>query len=147
MDSRDRALAVSSAFLDKQKGYEVKRGSQGLVFDELPTAVLNKAWEIVGISVMVRLFEGATEVRIDPDRIIVNAPLVPRASLTYEEGELDSAGRFTGSGRIVAHARRRAAKGVAYRRIGGAQDPLAAIVEAVWDSIDLTPNAKGWRPR
>ena len=42
---------------------------------------------------------------------------------------------------------RRATKGIAYRRIVGAPDPEAATIEAIWDSIDRVPNARGFRTR
>lgn len=140
-----RALAVRDAFAGQTKGRVVTRGPLRLIFDELPSLVRNQAGEAVGVSVMVRLFDGLTEIRIDPHRVILNPPTVPRANLTYEVGALDAENRFVGSGRIVAQ--KTATKGVAYRRIVGAPDPEAALIEAVWDSIDRVPNAKGFGTR
>ena len=145
-----RALAVRDAFAARADGLVIARNQQSLVFDELPRLVLNQRSELVGVSVMVRLFLNGTEVRIDPRRVFLNPATVPRANLTYEEGTLDLLGveaRFVGGGRIVAHLERRATKGVAYRRIVGAPDPEAALIEMVWDSVIGVPNARGFRTR
>ena len=148
MAHNPRALAIYDAFAGKAAGFTATRGLQRLVFDDLPRIVLDKKGQVWGVEVYVRLFEGLREVPIDGHRIIGNPPLTPRANLTYEEGTLDPVdARFVGGGRIVGHLERRATKGVAYRRIVGAPDPEAALIEAIWDSIDLTPNAKGWRTR
>jgi len=128
MNTRDRALAVRDAFVGKAKPYATIRGSRRLVFDEMPTPMLNKRGEVIGVSVMVRLFDGPTEIRIDPHRVIINPPLVPRANLTYVDGvNID--------GNPIK------------RRVVGAQAPEAALVEAIWDSVESAPNAKGWRTR
>jgi len=145
MLTRDRAIAVVDAFGVRAAGYTVERGARRLVFDRLPAPVRNGRGEIVGIDVMVRLIQGSTEIPIDPHRIVLTPPTVPRANLRYEEGVLDGAGRFLGSGRIVAQ--RLPIKGVAYRRIVGSLDPEAAAIEAVWDSVEGVPNAPGWRTR
>ena len=143
-----RALAIRNAFTGRADGLVIPRGRQSLVFDELPRLVLNQRSELVGVSVMVRLFLNGTEVRIDPHRMILNPPTVPRANLTYEEGTLDPVeARFVGGGRIVAYLEKRATELVAYRRIVGAPDPQAALIEAIWDSVIGVPNAKGFRTR
>ena len=146
MPARERALAVRDAFSAQAAGFSVQRGTQRLVFDQLPALVRNKAGEVVGVSAMVRLLDGVAEVPIDPVRVFLNPPTVPRVNLTYEEGSVDAdGGGFVGTGRIVA--RKTTTEGVSYRRIVGAPNPRAALIEAVWDSVDLTPNAKGWRTR
>src|SRR3990167_2299334 len=147
MADNPRALAVRDAFTARADGLVIARDRQSLVFDEIPRLVLNQRGELVGVSVMVRLFLNGTEVRIDPHRMFLNPATVPRANLTYEEGLLDVEARFVGGGRIVAHLERRATKGVAYRRIVGAPDPWAATIEAVWGSVIGVPNAKGFRTR
>ena len=148
MAHNPRALAIYDAFVGKAAGFTSTRGLQRLVFDQLPTIILDKKGQAWGVECYVRLFEGLREIPIDGHRRFGNPPLVPRANLTYEEGTLDPVeARFVGGGRIVAHLERQATKGVAYRRIVGLPDPFAAQIEAIWDSIDLTPNAKGWRTR
>ena len=142
----ERTTAVLNALAGKAQGYVSVRGPLRLIFDRLPTLVRNKAGEVVGVEVMVRLFRGVDEIPIDPHRVIINPPTVPRVNLTYEEGVLDVAtGGFIGTGRIVAQ--KSATKGRAYRRIVGAPDPEAALIEAVWGSVDRVPNAKGWRTK
>ena len=153
----EKALAVRDAFQSRVVGHVVRRGQhKRLIFDELPVPVLDKNGTVIGVSVMVRLFEGPTEIRIDPHRVIINPPLVPRANLTYEEFQVVGGQEIDGvvqpvkvvpTGRIVAHSEWIAMVGMEYRRIVGLPDPEAALVEAVWDSIELTPNAKGWRAR
>lgn len=136
MAASDRALAALAAFETKRNVYVVTRGSFRLVFDELPTPVLDKQGQVVGVSVMVRLFDGLTEVRIDPHRVIINPPTVPRANLTYvDSGATDARGELLRDkyGELLK------------RRVVGVPNPEAALVEALWDSIDGTPNAKGWR--
>ena len=64
-------------------GYSVTRGTQSLIFDQLPTLVRDKKNAIIGVSVMMRLFDGLTELVIDPHRVFINPPLVPRANLTW----------------------------------------------------------------
>ena len=132
MTSAERALAVRAAFQSKAIGHVVRRGRQSLVFDELPTPVLDKDGLVIGVSVMVRLFEDATEIPIDPHRVIVNPPTVPRANQTYVD---DPSGEVDKHGLPVQ------------KRVVGLPNPEAALIEALWDSIDLTPNAKGWRTR
>ena len=93
---------------------------QTLRIYQQPALVLNGAGEVVGIECWVRLFNrNGVEIHIDPHRMILNPPLVPRKNLTYD------------------------AQG---NRIVGEQDAAAALVEVLWDSIDLTPNAAGWLP-
>src|SRR3990167_2197998 len=145
MPDNARARAVINSFVPRVAGFFVTKGGRRLVFDQLPAPVIGKQGELVGVDVMVRLFDGATEVRIDPHRVIINPPTVPRANLTWEEGTLGPDSNFVGSGRIVA--RKTATEGAAYRRIVGAPDPETALIEAVWDSIDQMPNAAGWRTR
>src|SRR3990167_11313193 len=112
MADNPRALAVRDAFTARADGLVIARDRQSLVFDEIPRLVLNQRGELVGVSVMVRLFLGGTEVRIDPHRMILNPPTVPRARLTYE----DAIDNDTGA--------------IVKRRIVGAPDPEAALIEA-----------------
>ena len=155
MAHNPRALAIYDAFVGKAAGFTATRGLQRLVFDDLPKIVLDKKGQVWGVEVYVRLFDGLREVPIDGHRVIGNPPTVPRANLTYEVGTLeliqgdDDAveARFVGGGRIVAHLERRATEGVAYRRIVGAPDPEAALIEAVWDSVIGVPNVRGFRTR
>lgn len=140
-----RAVVISDAFKLYAEGFEVTKGLRRLVFDQKPQLVRNQLGEAVGVEVMVRLFVGLDEIHIDPHRVIINPPTVPRANLTYEEGSLDANGKFVGTGKIVAT--RTATKGAAYRRIVGAPDPQAALIAAIWDSIERVPNAEGWRTR
>mgnify|MGYP001562264405 CR=1 FL=1 len=84
-----RALAVLDAFAGRSTLVR-QRDTRRLIFDQLPLPVRNRKGEIVGVEVMVRLFEGTREIRIDGHRRIINPPTVPRANLTYEEGSLDA---------------------------------------------------------
>lgn len=115
---------------ERRRGFTSVRAGRRLVFDGPPVPVLDKAGVMVGVSVMVRLFEGATEIPIDGHRVIINPPTVPRANLTYVD---DPSGEVDKHGLPVQ------------RRVVGAPDPEAALIEAVWDSVEATPNAKGWR--
>lgn len=109
----------------------VERGGLMLIFDRKPELILDRWGGVVGVDAMVRLLAAnGRELRIDPHRIIVNPPTVPRANLTYVDGpELDKDGKPV---KI---------------RVVGAPDPAAAWEEAVWDSVETVPNAKGWRTR
>lgn len=151
----ERSLAVRDA-VDWREAISVHRDGLTLVLDAAPAFIRNKRGEVVGIDAMVRLFDGVREIPIDPHRILVNPPLVPRANLTYEEGALELVqgddgdaveARFVGGGRIVAHLERQATEGVVYRRIVGAPDARAAYFEALFDSVIGVPNAQGFRTR
>ena len=145
MAHNPRALAIYDAFVGKTRGHAVTRGLQRLVFDDLPTIILDKKGQAWGVEVYVRLFEGLREIPIDGHRRFGNPPTVPRANLTYEEGVTGDDGAFIGTGRIMAQ--KTAMEGVAYRRIVGAPDPFAALIEMVWDSVISVPNARGFRTR
>ncbi|MDZ4249980.1 MAG: hypothetical protein U0990_07810, partial [Candidatus Nanopelagicales bacterium] len=84
----ERSLAVRDA-VDWREAISVHRDGLTLVLDAAPAFIRNKRGEVVGIDAMVRLFDGVREIPIDPHRILVNPPLVPRANLTYEEGALE----------------------------------------------------------
>jgi hypothetical protein len=117
----ERWAAIRDAFSAVTLPYTVTRGNYDLVFSVLPRLVRNKAGDIVGFEVYVRLFNNTTgvEQHIDPHRVIINPPLVPRANVTVD-----------GQG----------------NRVIGAQAPLLAALEAVMDSIQQTPNSQGWLP-
>ena len=146
MVDNPRALAVLTGF-EGRSTLVRQRDTRTLRFDQLPTPVRNQKGETIGVDVMVRLFDGLREIRIDPHRVIVNPPTVPRANLTWEVGEMDVEARFVGTGEIVAARLLKPPKGLAYRRIVGAPDPEAALIEAVWDSIERVSNAAGFRTR
>lgn len=125
-----RAEAVKAAVDANWRGEKAaERDGQTLIFDRKPEFILNKQGEIIGVDAMVRLFRDGEEVPIDPHRVIINPPTVPRANLTY----FDVIDNETGV--------------VTKERVIGAINPAAAWEEAVWDSVIGMPNAKGWRTR
>ena len=144
-DSFEKAQQIAAAVDWRDQPISMQRDGLTLVLDAAPAFIRNRDGVVVGIDAMVRLFDGAREIPVDPHRILVNPPLVPRANLTYEEGSRGGDGVFVGTGSIATA--KTAAKGVAYRRIVGAPDPRAAYFEALFDSVIRVPNAKGWRTR
>ena len=130
MSATDRAEDVLRAMRQRRSGFASVRGSRRLVFDGPRVPVLDKTGTLVGVSVTVRLFEGATEIPIDPHRVIINPPTVPRANLTYVDDP---------SGEVDKHGVR------VQRRVVGLPSPEAALIEAVWDSVEATPSPSGWR--
>ena len=116
---------MAQAWLNKAgDSISINRGTgpnrQTLRIYRQPLLALNGAGEVVGIEVWCRLYDrNNVEIQIDPHRYIINPPLVPRANLSTD------------------------ANG---NRIVGAQDAAAALVEALWDSIDRVPNPAGWVP-
>src|SRR3990167_9889956 len=114
MPDNARARAVINSFVPRVAGFFVTKGGRRLVFDQLPAPVIGKQGELVGIDVMVRLFDGATEVRIDPHRVIINPPTVPNANVTFVDG-IDNFGLPIRT------------------RIVGAPDPEATLIEVLLD--------------
>lgn len=127
MNKRERSEAVKAVcrehWRSAQGNIERSRKSQRLVFDREPELILDRSGEIVGVDAWVRLFDtNGNEIPIDPHRRIINPPTVPRAGIRWVgEGE-DAVRELT-------------------------PDPLEAFYEAVWDSVESVPNAKGWRTR
>lgn len=120
----ERTASVLLAMKQRKEGFTAVRGTQRLIFDKPPTPVKNKAGEVVGVEVWVRLFQGATEIPIDPHRVIVNPPTVPRSNLTYID---DPSGEVDKNGLRVQ------------KRVVGLPNPEAALIEAIWDSVETTP--------
>ncbi|GAA2209310.1 hypothetical protein GCM10009850_047680 [Nonomuraea monospora] len=135
MNPRERAEAIKDVcardWRDKKTPViEKARGQQRLEFYREPDFIYDKDGQIVGVDAWVRLYgPDGREVRVDPHRRIVNPPTVPRSGVQ----EVD-AGRRNDRGQPIKD-----------RTV--TPDPLAAFYEAVWDSVEGAPNAKGWRTR
>lgn len=109
---------------------ESVRGTRTLHFDQTPAPYTHPmSGAVVGVHVMVRLFDGDTEVRVDPHRVIINPP-------QYVTGTSDEPSTEITEGR---HGRTQVA--VTRARV---VDPVAALVDAVWASIDSAPAPQGW---
>lgn len=128
MDANTRAVAVRDAVLAEARAGKLKPTFNGVnvVFDAEPEFITNKAGEIIGVDATVRAFRGADELEIDPHRICINPPTSVRD------------GTFTE--RVDARGRRTTVPG--YK-----DDPHAAYVEWLMESIRSAPNAKGFRTR
>lgn len=108
-----------------------KAGRDGLklVAAKAPEFIYDADGEVVGVDAWVQLFdERGRELPIDPHRRIINPPTVPRAGVRRVDAGRVANGRPVMERRVTA-------------------DPLAAFWEAVWDSVEGTPNPKGWRTR
>jgi hypothetical protein len=124
MRAHIRAQQVHQALHDStrahSKGSQRTRGVHRLVMTSEPGLLYNVRQVPVGVQVQVRLFEKDREVPIDPDRRFVNPPLMTAV---------------TGAGSA---------------RNGGqaelTEDPVAALWDALWDSVTDFPNPAGWRP-
>ncbi|MGR6923080.1 hypothetical protein ACU635_53250 [[Actinomadura] parvosata] len=133
MNPRERAEAIKDVcardWRDKKTPViEKARGQQRLEFYREPDFIYDKDGQIVGVDAWVRLYgPDGREVRVDPHRRIVNPPTVPRSGVQ----EVD--------------AGRRDDRGQPIKERVLTPDPLTAFYEAVWDSVEGVPNAKGWR--
>jgi len=134
---KGRAELVKAATLDdwqaRPGGKLEKQGRGGtrLVVAKAPDYILDGDGEIIGVDAWVQLFdERGRELPIDPHRRIINPPTVPRSGVRIADtGQMDPRRKQPITGRQVT------------------ADPVAAFWEAVWDSVEETPNAKGWRTR
>lgn len=124
-----RAEAVKTAVDSVWAGEKATtREGKTLVFERKPEFILNKRGEIVGVDAMVRMFDAdGTEIPIDPHRVIVNPPTVPRSGIQETDtGQKDDLGRAIVTRKLTP-------------------DPALAWEEAVWDSVLAAPNPGGWR--
>lgn len=72
----------------------------------------------------IRAYKAGKELRIDGDRVIGNPPIYVSDGTTRKESHPD-----TGKVREVPNLK---------------QDPYEAIISALFDSIESTPNPSGW---
>ncbi|MEV0618536.1 hypothetical protein AB0I81_34775 [Nonomuraea sp. NPDC050404] len=135
MNSRERAEAIKDVAArdwrdKKQPVIEKTRGQNRLEFYREPDFIYGKDGQVIGVDAWVRLYgPDGKELRVDPHRRIVNPPTVPRSGVQeVDTGRKDDRG-LPIKDRILT------------------PDPLAAFYEAVWDSVEGAPNAKGWRTR
>lgn len=97
-----------------------------LVFTERPALIRDNEGAIIGIDALIRVFRGATELKVDPHRICVNPPvLVPDGGFVTATDEA----------------------GQAYSQPTFVEDPREAYLRWLVDSLRGTPNAPGWRTR
>ena len=98
------------------KGSQRTRGNKRLVMTSRPELLMNARMVPVGVQVMVKMYDGRGEVKIDPDRRFVNPPwLVAVHGKNGHDRELRA-------------------------------DAVTALWDALWDSVLEFPNAAGWRP-
>ncbi|MFC5834662.1 hypothetical protein [Nonomuraea insulae] len=135
MNPRERAEAIKDVAArdwrdKKQPVIDKARGQNRLEFYQEPDFIYDKDGEIVGVDAWVRLYgPDGKELRVDPHRRIVNPPTVPRSGVQeMDTGKRDDRGQPI-KDRILT------------------PDPAVAFYEAVWDSVESVPNAKGWRTR
>ena len=60
MADNARARAVINSFVPRVAGFSVTKGGRRLIFDQLPSPVVDKNGEIVGVDGIVRPFDRAT---------------------------------------------------------------------------------------
>lgn len=135
MEPRERAELIKAATKDewdKKPGTKLEKlkDSRRLVITKAPDYIYNEQGDIVGIDAWVQLFDDkGRELPIDPHRRIINPPTVPRSGIKdTETGELGRLGNPKKLREVTL-------------------DPVSAFYEAVWDSVESTPNEKGWRTR
>lgn len=135
MRAIDRAQAIkdmTSSEWNRGKGAKLEKvkGQQKLTVDKEPEFIYDRAGDVVGVDAWVRLFGAdGKEVKIDPHRRIVNPPTVPRSGIVE-----------TDTGKKDKH-------GIAIKTREFTPNPSESFYEVVWDSVQETPNAKGWRTK
>ncbi|ADG88895.1 hypothetical protein [Thermobispora bispora] len=125
MKTNPRADAVRNAIAQRWAGngrkLESVRNGRRLVFTSQPEFIRNATGDVVGVDAWVRLYDGdGKELPIDPHRIIVNPPVIPRSGI---KETVDAKGKAT---RVLTPS------------------PYEAFIEAVWDSVESQPNPSGW---
>lgn len=126
----DRAQEVKAAIDRKWVGNPLSYQKDGItvVIDARPELIHGKGNAVIGTDALLRVFVGAEELRVDPHRIVINPPTVPRSGITEKVIGADKYGR-------------------PLFETTYSPDPEAAFIEALFNTVSNMPNPRGWRTR
>lgn len=120
--ARVRATAIRDAIRDGSRTFT--RGRWTLTISDFDV-VRNWDGTVVGIEVFVRVYRDGVEVRVDNHRRIVNPPVLTKdgttRQVTTQTGQTLTVPNYT-------------------------PNPRAALLDALLQSIESTPNPSGWTP-